>query len=369
MLELRSQALGKPEELRDTTDTPQFPSQAIPNNGMISPVWHGYLLRIYFDSIHRIYPILNSSAPWLSPGVLMGLEAHPTQAFILQMVYAVACHCDTERSSSLLSLASATHGRALKRIDKATAEQSASTLQGAILLVLYALFDPTSGNVSQQLGFAIRLAIDLAASEGDEEPLMLSTLHKIIYCLEQDVCGVLVRPTSLPEPASPLTFATEQPLDLLCTLYRIQSRIRRKTADSTLQESLLRLADHALDELHPNILSTVWETRLFLDPSASVAMPLIAAYSKDGYIPTFLTAHRVHRAVNIIIDAVSSTEGSLKYDLLLAYGNATALLGRWSAMWEAPRILLRDIQSRMGFEAASRQSQAGRQGPSTVSKD
>jgi hypothetical protein len=327
--------------------SPSLPSHAIPSSGPITIDLRRYLLQVFLDSIHRIYPILDPSLPWLSPETTVDFDPPPTQAFILQVVCGIACHCDDLHSSILVPLASAAHARALHHIEQATAEQSISTLQVAILLVLYTLFDPTSGNISQQLGFAVRLAIDLAGSDSDEQPVLLSRLYTIIYCLENHVCSVLLRPTSLPEPSSrPLTFSTEDPLEFLCTLYRLQSRIRNGNADEALCNGLSTLFDDVRERFHPNILATLCETCFMLEPSTSMAIRLISAYSDDGYIANFLTAHWVHKAGTMIINASSTADSPLRTDLMLAYGKANALLGKWSVRWDGARILLKALQSR-----------------------
>lgn len=276
----------------------------------------------------------------------MGLAAHPTQAFILQMVYAIACRCDQANHPHLLSLASAAHGRALNLLDKTTAEQSTTTLQMAIMLVLYTMLDPSSGNISQQLGFATRLALELAATSSDDEANTLLTLHKIVYCLENAVCNVLVRPTSLPEPSTALDFSTEDPLDLLCLLYIIQSHARRNQLDDSLRSRLFNLQEEEdiVQRLHPNILSTLWETRLTLDPSVTHAQQLISAFSKEGYTSNFLTPFWLHKSGRIVLSAMSSTKGPPRPELLLAHGQTTALFGRYSGTWESAEILLRDLQ-------------------------
>jgi hypothetical protein len=285
----------------------------------------------------------------------MGLSAHPTQAFILQMVYAIACRCDQDNNPHLIPLASAAHNRALQLLDKTTAEQSTATLQMAILLVLYTMFDPASGNISQQLGFATRLAIDLAGPDSDEEPIMLSTLHKIVYCLENSICNVLVRPTSLPEPSIALEFSTDKPLNSLCLLHIIQSRIRRNATDESLRSHLSNLRDEEelVQKLHPNILATLRETRLMQDPSAPTSEQLISAYSKDGCIATFLTPFWLHKSARIVLDAISSSQGPPPPELLLAHDKAAALFGRFSNKWEAAKALLGDIQCSLRTEGSA----------------
>lgn len=342
-VQLHEGGVNEPNQPREL----EFPSHTATNTGVIAPELQRYLLRLFFDSIHQVYPILDPSLPWLSLDTVACMNPPPNQAFVLQMLYAIACHCDQVHSAALVPLASSAHARALRYIEKATAEPSISTLQIAVLLVLYTLFDPTSGNVSQQLGFAVRLAIDLAAADSDEQISTLSILHKVIYCLENHFCSVLVRPATLQEPSTPLTFSTGDPLEFLCTLYRVQARMRNGQLEDSIGDFLLSVNDEAVERLHPNILSTLWETRLMLEPSATAAVRLSAAYSDDRYIATFLTAHWVHKAAVVIIEAVPAAEGPLRSELMLAYGNLVGLLGKWSGRWNGANTFLESMQSRL----------------------
>ncbi|KAL1903474.1 hypothetical protein Sste5346_000101 [Sporothrix stenoceras] len=305
------------------------------------------------------------------------------------MVCAVACHCErsdnasdaasaSERKQRLGAIGTAAHARALRHIEEATASQAVSTLQVVVLLVLYTLVCPSiGGNISQQLGFAIRLVIDLYESgsdsegedDGERERLpSLTSLYKIIYCLENHVCGVLVRPTALPEPAEPLVMPTfsdfltglsqhsddNRSLDLLCTLYRIQARTRNGShtnALDTLRSSLLAFADEykkhliqnlkqngreLLQILHPNVAAVLGETCLLLDPTSSdAALHLLEAYADPGYLATFISPYWVHRAAIVITDALTDGKVPTQLPSIQAYGQAVALLTSWATNWDA----------------------------------
>ncbi len=305
---------------------------------------HRYMLELFFKSVHKIYPVLGGSLTWLSAEIAPELVYSPPQHFIRQIIHGIACHCDNTHDPLLTRLAGTAHARALQHIEKATAEQTILTLQVAILLVIYTLFDPTSGNISQQLGFTIRLAMELAGSDDDEQLQILPTLQKIVYSLENHICSVLVRPTSMPEPTTPITLSTEDPLEFLCTLYRIQSRIRNDTLDDVLRQSVLAVNDSCLATLHPNIVSTLWETRLLLEPSATVAVHLIGTYLDDGYIADCFSIPWIHRAGTVIIDEVQLAEAPLRLELVLAHGQAMALLTKWGAKWDGARIVLSSLQ-------------------------
>ncbi|KIV90008.1 hypothetical protein PV10_07358 [Exophiala mesophila] len=337
----------------DDKSSPEFPPCAAPTYSAMTPVLQQYLTRIFFDSIQPIYPILDSKAPWLSPETLTDSEPIPSQEFVLQMINAIACHCDRHHTSSLLPIATSAHTQALQYIGKATAEPSIFTLQVAILLVLYTLFDPASGNLSQRIGFATRLAIDLAAGDNEEQPSMLPRLHQIIYCLESHFCGTLVRPASLQEPSTPLiALSTTDPLELQCNLYRIQSQHRTGTLEDTLRNALRDLSPDQIANLHPNIASTVWETRLTLESSPATAIQLVIAYSNVRYIPTFLTTHWALKAGRIIVDAIAVGSKADTVELSLAYGKLVRLLTKWSERWSSASTFLESLQYTLDASSA-----------------
>lgn len=361
-----------------------------------------YLTQVFFDTIHQVYPFLSSTNMSLNTRT-----SSSTQEFIQEMVCAIACHCERsgdspntvsigERKRRLRTLGAAAHSRALRHIEQATASQAVSTLQVVVLLVLYTLVCPsTGGNISQQLGFAIRLVIDLCESgsdsegddDGERERLpTLSLLYKVIYCLENHVCGVLIRPTALPELVEPLVMPTfsefqanlaqhsvdNRSLDLLCTLYRVQARIRNhgqiesNGPDSALRNSVLAFGEeHHENEkqhqsqageeypkrLHPNVAAALNETCLLLEPTSTIAaVRLIDANTEPDYLATFISPYWVHRAAVIVTGAL--TDGKVperleRLQLVRAYGQAVALLTSWASSWDAAGVLRRDLEQRL----------------------
>lgn len=321
-----------------------FPIHADRDFVATRPELHRYLTKHFTDSVQRIYPILNPSLPWLSSDHAVDSHSSPNEAFLQQMVYAISCRSNRNHGVCFHTLAVAAHSRALQYFEQATAESSISTLQVAVILVLYTLLEPSSGNLSQQVGFAARLAIELTGPESEESSPTLSTLIKVIYCLENQACGLLDRPASMRETGIPLELSAQDPLEFLCTLYQIQARARAGPPDATIQSTLSLLADDTLDCLHPNILSTFRETQFMLQPTVSTATRLITAYLDDRYIPTVLTAHWVFKAASIIVEAIPVAQEALRPGLLQDYGHATALLGEWSVRWEAAKVLLECLQ-------------------------
>ncbi|KAI1867245.1 uncharacterized protein JN550_007297 [Neoarthrinium moseri] len=75
-----------------------------------------------------------------------------------------------------------------------------SLLQRTLLICLYLLLDPASGDIWRYLGFAIRIYFDLShrpAEDDDMDEELLSMLSKTLYCLECDVSIAFGRPSSL----------------------------------------------------------------------------------------------------------------------------------------------------------------------------
>ncbi|KAF2095125.1 hypothetical protein NA57DRAFT_59872 [Rhizodiscina lignyota] len=308
---------------------------------------HQFLVQTFFKTINQVYSILEPDASFLSHESGSDEDLPPTQQFVLQLVYAIGCHCVPEFNPKLISLAHACHHRALQHIETATAEPTIVTLQAITLLAVYSLFEPEQGNFSQQIGFAVRLAIDLAGSETFDAPPLLTTLQTVIYCLENLVCSVLVRPTSLQEPARPATFDINDPLEFLCSLCRAQKHIQNGDLEPYMREAILNIDGNTLDPLLPNVTAVFWQTRLMLEDCSSNASILIGTYCRPGFIPTFLTAHWINRATRKVIEGYHSSDGVEKESLLYSYSSAIHLLGSLSTRWAGSKIIAEELQSVM----------------------
>lgn len=315
--------------------------------GLVNIELHSFLLNTFFTTIHEVLPILDPDTALSYPRPATDSSLQPPEAFILHMVYAIACHCVPGSHSNLLSLASASHQRALYYIETVTAEPTIVTLQASTLLALHSLFEPRSGNYSQQIGFAVRLAIDLAGSDSYEVPPVLISLQSILFCLENQANSIFIRPTSLQEPARPITFIGVEPLELLCSLYRTQARCQRGELDDSTKEAFTAFEDTDIEELHPNIASAAWETRFMLNPSTSTAARLVDTYTNSRYIATFLTPYWIQRAGSVIVDGYQIAEGVQKNEMLFAYSRAVTLLGSLSTRWTSAKTIAEALQVRM----------------------
>lgn len=327
----------------------QLPS-AIPNivsEHHVDVELHRFLVQTFLATVNQVYSILDPQTSFLWDEVNSIEDLSSSQQFILQLVYAISCHCVPGKVYTLLTLATACHGRALQHIETATAEPTIATLQAITLLAVYSLFEPTSGNFSQQIGFAVRLTIDLAVSETFDTPPFLSTLQTTIYCLENLVCSIFVRPTSLQEPTRAITFPVNEPLEFLCSLCRAQARMRTGTLEPHMKETVLNLDPAALGSLPLNVTAVFWQTRLMLDESPNTASHLIEVLSSPKFIPTFLTMHWLNRATCRIVEGYQVANADETQHLLYYYSRAMMCLGALSARWPSAKLFGEDLQARM----------------------
>lgn len=99
------------------------------------------------------------------------------------------------------------------------------------------------------------------------------------------------------------------------------------------------LDEDTLSYLSPNLVATLHETRLLLNPDQSTAVDLLTAYMHPRMIYTFPTQHWTYKAAMIIV-----TNDSGK-GLLECYGKATAILTRCARQWPSATALLSMITS------------------------
>lgn len=232
-------------------------------------------------------------------------------------------------------------------MEMATAEPTIATLQASTLLALYSLFEPRQGNYSQQIGFAVRLAIDLAGSESYEVPPALTSLQTILYCLENQAGSIFVRPTSLQEPLRPIRFAGVEPLELLCSLFRAQTRYQRGELDDDTRKAFIALVNDEVGDMHPNLAATIGETHLMLDPTTSAAIKLVETCSTPRFVATFVTPYCIQKAACLIVDGYHSGDELLKSEMLFAYSRAMSLLGALSMKWKSAGTIADALQLRM----------------------
>ena len=169
---------------------------------IVRPRMHQFLLQTYLTEIHPLYPFLDRSFRFLSPQSPLIQDLSPSESFILQMVYSVACHCCPGIVNRLVALSDACHARAVQCFDSATADLSVVTLQAITLMALRSLFDPQKGNFGQLITFAGRLAIDIGGQDMPARGENMRDIQTSIYCMENQFATVLDRPPFLTEPVS-----------------------------------------------------------------------------------------------------------------------------------------------------------------------
>lgn len=179
-------------------------------NSDINQDVHRYLMMIYMDNIQPVYPVIDESLPFLSSNWLIDRDLDSLDArqlFTLDLVHSIASryiidNISTDQRGSYRVLASECHARALILFDKATTDISIPTLRAVILAALHSLFSPQQGNCEQLIGLAVRLAMELHASDKQarSDEGTIQQLYRVTYCIENQVATTLDRPALLPEP-------------------------------------------------------------------------------------------------------------------------------------------------------------------------
>lgn len=185
------------------------------------------LVEVYLDTIQPLYPIMDMSARYLAQEPPPDLTE--TELFTLNMICSIACHVmpGTNRkrhpdhrwnpsgrlsyhmgnSIKYRNFAGIFYSRAQEHLEASTIEPTMDTLRAVLLLAINSLFDPKSGNIGQQIALATRLALALefqveVQELGSDDATMIRNMHKIIFCLENEVASTLDRPATFPEPVS-----------------------------------------------------------------------------------------------------------------------------------------------------------------------
>ena len=311
-----------PSSYPQSAKAPALPTE---HEFVITTEIHRFLLGTYLYNIHCLYPFLDNTSPPLTLVTQSLTTQEPWQEFMLQMIYAVACFCVDKEGYR--SLAADCHRRAMKYIDRATAHTNVESLQAVIILAVHGLFQPKHGNVSQLIGFATRLMMDIERYCQNQGTSMHG-IYTTLYCLENQCATVLDRPTLLPErpeqgqgnrmdvkaevsPFSAIHQVEGAPSDalfrdsLVYFLYQTQNRFRKgdPTSPSLLYQRLSIMEpswSYIENSLHPNIRAVVYETYFLIDANPATACRLLGVYALDSYISNCLTSHWTYKAAKTI---------------------------------------------------------------------
>lgn len=189
-------------------------------NCVIDQKAHDYLVNTYLMDIHSLYPFLDESLPFLSPGWRIDSDSPELgmrQRFILELDYSVAAlrvldivPTDHQRHC-YRTLADECHRRGLALFDKVATDISIPALQTVTLAALHSLFSPQQGNFGQLIGLAARLAIDLNLNDKPHIDRSGQTkaqqIYMSIFCIENQVATTLDRPSLLPESVTIPSFS------------------------------------------------------------------------------------------------------------------------------------------------------------------
>ncbi|OJI99491.1 hypothetical protein ASPVEDRAFT_81103 [Aspergillus versicolor CBS 583.65] len=326
-------------------------------NSDINQDVHWYLMMIYMDNIQPVYPVIEESLPFLSSNWLIDRDLDSLDArqlFTLDLVHSIASrdiidNISTDQRQSYRVLADECHRRALVLFDKAATDISIPTLQAVILATLHSLFSPQQGNCEQLIGLAVRLAMELHASDKQarSDEGRIQQLYRVTYCIENQVATTLDRPALLPEPRREYRSDTSIQ-DTLCDLYRMQSRFRSNPDDeeavASLSEELssrIKYLEEITIDRNTNVLATAYETRLLLSPNDNeAAARLIEAYGQPHYIRTFLSPQWAYRAGVVISTAWKGSGPAVQ-----AYGRCLVFLEQCSRTWPSASALKQSLES------------------------
>ncbi|KAK5213265.1 hypothetical protein LTR41_000844 [Exophiala xenobiotica] len=273
-----------------------------------------YLSNWYFSTLHQVYPILDPDLPFLTRPPRWA-DASPFEAFTLNMVYSIACHCLPGNNTQLTFLSETFYREALAHADKVTAELNLEALQGVVLLALRSLFDSQEGSLGQQVAFAHRLEVELSAKEMDETSSALDTLRSAIYCIGSQMATGLDRPSGLAEPSR---FRNGLPFDEL--------------------DAALVLAAHTAEST-PLVTAAEKETAFLIRPNAEAALQLLATYDQEDMIFNVFTPHWAYKA-GVFLLAESTDDSRLK-----GYMLASTVLERCALKWPNSRSLQETLRA------------------------
>lgn len=193
-------------QAEEPTPAPAFPSflPDLYDTGPPSADLHAFLLHNYRANLHVLYPVFDDDEPLLDPRRDRGAEVTPAQQFRLNMIYSTSCLCvpGYRQSPSLLPLAKTFHRRAMEHVDGATSDVSIPVLRNFTIMALNSLFAPDQGNLTQLVGLACRMCVDLNVPRSEDKSLR--KLFLAILCIERQVSVTLDRPLFMPWPVSVL---------------------------------------------------------------------------------------------------------------------------------------------------------------------
>ncbi|KIW17141.1 hypothetical protein PV08_04332 [Exophiala spinifera] len=311
---------------------------------------HQYLVNMYFATIHQVYPILDPESALFSDPQRRQIELSPFEAFVLNIVYSISCHCLPGNNPQLALLSDTYHREALTYADKVTAELNLEALQAVNLLALRSLFDSQTGSLGQQIAFAHRLELELSAREVDETSHALIALRATTYCVGNQMATALDRPSGLVEPDDAQSLALPSDLMRLCGFYKTQSRFRDGIATDETQ-----LTDAAGPErltLSPLVQAAKNETVFLLRPNSGTAMQLLTSYYEEHMIFNVFTPHWAYKAGALLLSDPAQESPQEGYVLALT------VLDRCALKWPNSRAL-QDVLRALARQKVKARSTSG----------
>ncbi|VUC24632.1 unnamed protein product [Clonostachys rosea] len=165
------------------------------------------LIQLYCQSANAFFPILDESCLEDIYGSYRG--ENPGNDFdgdrsFIYLVVAIACQVRKKKEASFNSWARLYFHEALLNLDTtcdhSSRPRNIQLLQRTLLVCIYLLLSPGSGDVWRHLGFGIRLFFDLShlpSEDGDKDHGLFCMLTRTLYTLESQVSIAFGRPSLL----------------------------------------------------------------------------------------------------------------------------------------------------------------------------
>ncbi|KAF7186395.1 hypothetical protein HII31_12252 [Pseudocercospora fuligena] len=298
---------------------------------------HEFLVASYLEHVHQLYPILASDDFCLQKHQPAKTELGPRGLFIMYMVYSIACHTLPGNDPRMVLLSDTAFDAAKGSLGAVTEKADAEALQAVCLLALRSLFEPQTGNLSQQLAFAQRLLVEVKVRDIGSAGPDHHQFAPILFCLGMQSAAAYSKKSAFPQPPSlvitTVPGAAAQLHDLCVLQWKCLTR-----PGSAIQDLRLLPGQNA----PPLFLAVHAETSFLIKPCERSALSLLSLYMREDMVFNVFTQQWVHRAV---IWLVSNSRRETQQEGLHL---AMRILDRCALKWSNARVLQETLQNPTG---------------------
>ncbi|CAH0059088.1 unnamed protein product [Clonostachys solani] len=165
------------------------------------------LILLYGQSANAFFPILDEACLDRIYASYRGEDPDPSFDYnqnIIYLVVAIACQVRKKKEASFAWWATLYFHEALSNLDTtcdhSSRPRNIQLLQRTLLICVYLVLSPGSGDVWRHLGFGIRLFFDLShlpSEDEDKDHVLFCMLARTLYTLESQVSIAFGRPSLL----------------------------------------------------------------------------------------------------------------------------------------------------------------------------